>query len=171
MIYDFTDIIERPIEKVVEAFRDSLPNLAPYLPNILAIETLEKRAEGEIQEIVNRWYSSWVPPAPIRKMIKIDELSWTDYATWLIPENKVVYRLVFDRLDEIVSVNGETAFFKIGDKTQVRYTGHISVNLPKLETISSLLSRTIGDQISKMIMTVVRPNMFAVNRGVEALLT
>jgi len=170
MIYDLEDTIRCPIIQVVEIFRDKLSALSPYLPNIEKIETLERSEEGNTINLINKWYGKVILPPVLHKIIKVDKLDWTDYATWHVPENRVVYRLEFDGFEQIAFVNGETSFAADGLNTRVRYSGHVVLNLSQKIGIPELLSQSLGTQISKMILTLVKPNMLKANRGVEKLL-
>ena len=82
MKVDVTIDISHPRDRVFQAYRDKLPELVSYLPNVRGIQVKERREEGGKILLVNRWQGGGDIPAVARSFISANLLEWDDYATW-----------------------------------------------------------------------------------------
>jgi len=171
MIYDVEDTIRYSIDRVALVFRDRLPDLAAHLPHIEQIEPISRKEEGDLLYAVNRWTAKAVLPPALHKIVKVDQIHWIDDGIWHLKENRVTYKLSFSILENLAWVNGETALSDNGDgSTKVRYSGHVVLNTEGLSATPNLLAKSLGTQLAKFLMTLVKPGLIETGRGVELLL-
>ncbi len=76
-------VVRVPREELFVIVRDRLPHLAKTLPDISAIDELERTSpEKGIVRVVNRWSVRQQVPSFLRKQLGTDKVSWLDFAEW-----------------------------------------------------------------------------------------
>ena len=80
MDFKVTEIINHPHEEVYLTYRDRLPQLVPYLPNVDDVEVLEDEDTEEGKRLLNRWIVSGSIPRTVRPFFKDKRLSYLDRA-------------------------------------------------------------------------------------------
>src|SRR5437773_1440734 len=77
-------VFPRPL--VFATYRDRLPELVPYLPNIREIKVLEREEKPGGQEghlrLLNLWRASADIPKVAQAVLKPEALAWKDHAHW-----------------------------------------------------------------------------------------
>src|SRR5687768_82877 len=69
-------------ERVFAVYRDKLPELVPYLPNVRGIAVTSRKEEGSRLLLVNHWKGGGDIPAAARSVLSEKVLEWDDHATW-----------------------------------------------------------------------------------------
>lgn len=167
---DIRDTIHFPRDLVFEAYRDKLPELDAYLPNIESI-TIERRIvrdDGCI-ELVNRWQAARSEvPAVIRPFIKPELLQWHDYAVWDSNEHVCRWRTEMVAFDGAIVSEGINYYRVIDENTmEVHLTGTIQVDASKIPGVPRLMAGKVASAVESGVLKVTEPNLRAVNRGLE----
>src|SRR5438874_445212 len=82
MRLDVSVEIPFPRADIFAVYRDKLPELVPYLPNVRGISVVSRTDEGSITRLLNRWKGGGEIPGPVRKLLSENLLEWDDHATW-----------------------------------------------------------------------------------------
>ncbi|MBI2058367.1 MAG: hypothetical protein HYT87_01215 [Nitrospirae bacterium] len=171
MKFSIEDEIHHPFESVYPTYRDKLVSLVPYLPDVKSIEILEKERKGKRLRLVNRWTARTQVPGVVRKIIGLDQVMWLDHADWDDDAHRVAWRFEIPGLDDYVQASGKNEFFDEKGKTKVCLSGEFTIDATKHPRVPRLLARTIQPQVEKFIFVLIKPNLLAVNRGLEKLLS
>src|SRR5215472_15564287 len=65
-----------PRDRVFTAYRDHLPDLLPYLPNVKRVEVKSREEKGHIVNLVNEWQGGGEIPAAVRAIIGDSMMGW-----------------------------------------------------------------------------------------------
>ena len=75
--------LTHPALLVFETLRDKTPDLVAFVPNIEAVEVLERREEPPVVHLYNRWQGAEGDvPKVARPFVKKELISWNDRAAW-----------------------------------------------------------------------------------------
>lgn len=167
---DIRDTIHFPRDLVFDVYREKLPELDEYLPNIDSI-TVEHRAvrdDGCI-ELVNLWQASHKEvPAVLRPFIKPEMLQWRDYATWDCSGHVCRWRTELAFLDGAISSSGINHYTVVDESTmEIHLTGSIEVDASKLRHVPRLMAGKVAGAIEGAVLKMTEPNLRAINRGFE----
>lgn len=167
---DIRDTIRFPRQEVFETYRDRLPELAAYLPNIdlITVESRTEREDGRI-ELLNLWKAArGEVPAVARPFVKPDMLQWHDHALWDNTAFTCAWRTEPFFLKDAVSSTGTNHFRDLGDDTmELHLTGTIEVDGAKLPGVPRLMSRKVASAVESFVVKMMEPNLRAINRGLE----
>ena len=156
-------------EQVFTAYRDHLPDMVQYLPNIQKIE-VAKRTEATpgVIALENHWYGRAEIPKAAQSIIKPELLRWIDRATWYNDEWRCDWQIELFFLKEAVSCRGEDTFKETGPRScEMVITGDLSIDLHKVPGIPSFLVGSLQPQIEKFIVSLITPNFHTVNQGIS----
>ena len=168
MDYRAEATIERPREDVYRVYRDYMPDLVPYLPNIRGIEVKSRKDLGPRAELVNVWHGGGEIPAAVRSFLSDGMLSWTDYATWDEPTWTCDWRSVSHSFEQAMNSVGHDDFVELGPRrTAIRITGKLVIDGTKIPKIPRLLAGTVGKAVEAFLVKQVQDNLGEVARGVE----
>lgn len=159
--------IPYPRQRVFEVYRDKLPELVPYLPNVRSITVTSRKDEQHVVNLINRWKGGGEIPATVRKFLSEDLLEWDDYATWNDQELTCEWKTVVPAIKEAVSAWGKNRFFEVGGKTRLEINGEITVDASKVKLVPRMLAGVVGPAIEGFLVANIRPNLLAVSKGVE----
>jgi S-adenosylmethionine:diacylglycerol 3-amino-3-carboxypropyl transferase len=162
--------IAHPLEMVFPVYRDRLPEVVPYIPDISAIRVLAREEGGGLVRLHNEWVSDREVPSVVSKFIKPEHLCWDDHATWNNAETACDWVLKTRAFTEAVSCTGRTALVAEGDHTLVRLTGEFALDVAKIRGVPAFLARRLAPQLEKFIVSLVTPNLERVNESLEAFL-
>lgn len=166
---DIRDDIDYSLDRVYEAFRDDLKELATYLPDIsdIIVEKHE-RVDDDTTKVINIWKASAEEiPKIAASFISPDKLQWTDHATWHDGETYCDWEMEVGFFPEAVSCKGTTRYTKKGNITQVHISGDLQVDAKKIPGVPRLLAGKLGDAVEKFVVKMITPNLKATNRGME----
>ncbi len=167
MRLDVTVDIPYPREKVFTVYRDRLPELVQYLPNVRAIEVKQRVDEGATTRLLNRWKGGGEIPAVVRKFLSEELLEWDDYATWHADRWLTEWKTVVPAFKEAVKAEGQNRFEAAGDKTRFTISGVIEVDATRVKLVPRILAGTVGPAVEKFIVSAIKPNLLAVADGVR----
>jgi hypothetical protein len=156
-------------DKVFDAYRDNLPDMVQYLPNISKIEVADR---GEPDEHTVTFENHWFADAPIPKLaqafIKPEMLKWVDYAKWNSEEHSCEWRIETFFMKEAVQCSGKNTFKVLDDnRMEMTINGDLTVNVKGVPGVPRLLAGKIQPQLEKFIIALITPNFHKINSGIE----
>jgi len=158
--------IDQPRDVVFRAYRDLLPDLISYLPNVRRIDVKSRQEKGHLVELVNQWYGGGDIPAPLRAVLSDAVLSWTDYAEWNEQDFTCKWRNE-TAFKEAVNSHGVNHFVELGpNRMAIRIDGRIDVDASKVPGVPRLVAGKIGKLIESFLIKQVQDNLQEVARGV-----
>lgn len=159
-----------PRELVYATYRDRLPELVPYLPNIRAIEVESRRAEPPRLFLVNVWRGGGEVPSVARAFVSEKMLSWTDHAEWDDARWAVKWRMEAHAFKDAVHAVGENTFLATPDGgCRLVVEGDLTIDGKKLP-VPRLLAGSVGGAVEKFLAAMIRPNLTEVAKGVDKFL-
>lgn len=167
MHFEISDVVRRPLEKVFNTYRDNLVDLVPHIPNVKRIEVLEREEEDKKVKLTNKWYGEKEIPKVVRKFVKKDEVTWLDCAEWVEGEKVCNWEIEPVFFKDYVKAKGQNRFISDGNYTKVEITGDLWIDLSKHPKVPKFLIKTVVKQIERFILVLIKPNLTAVNRGLE----
>lgn len=164
-------IIKHPRAMVYEAYRDRLPEIAPYIPDIREIR-VESREESEgAIKLHNVWIADREVPAYARAFLKPEMLQWDDLADWRDAESCVHWKLRLRVFTESVTCGGTNSFVDAGDgTTKVRLDGDLDIDVKKIPGVPRMLAGGIKPKVEKFIVSLITPNLKQVNESLQQFL-
>ena len=164
-------LIAHPVERVFEAYRDRLPEVAAYLDDIREIRVEAREDQGGSVRLHNVWASDKDIPAVAQKFIKPEHLLWDDHATWTASTHSCEWQIVTRVFTDAFSCRGRTRLEPAGEgKTKVVLEGELSVDIAKVKGVPRMFARTIGPQVEKFIVALVKPNLEQTNVAIGSFL-
>jgi hypothetical protein len=161
-----------PRERVFVTYRDRLPELLPYLPNIrgLEVRTREDRA-GEVH-LVNAWQGGGEIPSAARAVIRESMLSWTDHATWRAGDFVCAWRTEVHAFPGALQSSGTNRFVELAEgRTRIEFRGDLICDASRVPGVPRLLARGLNGTIEKLFVGKIAENLTAVGQGIGKLLT
>ena len=157
-------LISQPRDAVFRAYRDSLPDLLDYLPNVRGIEVKSRKDDGPRTSMVNVWHGGGDIPAPIVKILGDSSLSWDDFATWNQDAWTVEWNIRTSVFTEAVSCSGKNTFIELGpDRTRLEIVGDISIDVKKVKGVPSFLAGSIGKTVENFLVKQITANLTSVS--------
>src|SRR5688572_27332477 len=156
-----------PRERVFQVYRDKLPELLPYLPNVRGITVVSRTDEGAVTKLLNRWKGGGEIPGPVRKFLSEDLLEWDDHAEWNATEWTCAWKTVVPAFKDAVESSGKNRFEDLGGRTRLTIAGDLKVDAGKVKGVPRLLSGTVSPVIETFLVNAIKPNLIQTARGVE----
>src|SRR5262245_54422680 len=125
-------IIPFPREQVFAAYRDRLPELTDFLPNIRSINVLERKDRGDEIDLVNEWVGGGDIPKAALAVLKESMLRWTDYATWKPSSYSVDWRTEVGGFPGVVKSSGTNRYIEVSEGTRLEIRGSLVCDTSKL---------------------------------------
>ncbi len=160
-----------PRQVVYEAYRDRLPEMVDYLPNISHIDVLQSRRDGHMLHLLNEWHARADIPTVARRVIKPEMLRWNDIAAWHDDGHFVEWRFEMAFLSEQVDVKGRNEFIEAGpDRTVVRIRGTLAIDGERIPGLPRVIGRRAAPQIERFVVALVEPNLRKTAEAVQRFL-
>lgn len=154
----------RPL--VFATYRDSLPDLVRYLPNIREIKVLARTDRGEEVDLVNEWKGGGDIPAVARSILSESMLTWTDHATWFATDFRVEWRTDVHAFPGAVKSAGTNRYIEIPEGTRLSIRGTFTCDASKVPAVPRLLAKSVGGTIEKVMVAQIAKNTIEIARGV-----
>jgi len=159
-----------PLDQVFAAYRDRMPELTEYLPNIRKIEVLERQDKvGEVY-LVNAWEGGGDIPKVARAVLSESMLRWTDYATWKEGTHSVEWRTEVHAFPGAVKSSGTNRFVAAGGGTRLEIRGDLTCDSARIPGVPRFFARTVNAAAEKLLVGQVSVNLVEVGKGVGKLL-
>lgn len=162
--------IRHPRVAVFRAYRDRLPELAPYLDDIKEIRVLSRKEEAGVVNLHNEWVSDREIPSFAQKILKPEYLRWDDFAVWTEGAFTCDWTIKTRAFTDAVSCKGRNTFVEDGQGTRVVLTGDLTIDLREIPGVPRLLAGTIAPQVEKFIISLITPNLEKVNASLQRFL-
>lgn len=162
--------IHHPRDVVFAAYRDRLPEIATYIPDIKEILVRSREAQGAQIKLHNEWVSDREVPAFAQKFLKPEFLRWDDFAVWDEASKSCSWTIKTRAFTEAVACSGKNQFLEDGDGTRVLLTGDLTINLREIPGVPRFLAGTVAPQVEKFIVSLITPNLEQVNRSLQRFL-
>ncbi len=152
---------------VFEIYRDKLPDLVKYLPNIRGITQVSRTEEGSAIKLLNHWKGGGDIPGVVRKFLSEDLLEWDDHATWYGDKFTCDWRTVVPSFKDAVDSAGHNRYDEVGpNATRLTIAGDLKVDAGKIRGVPRFLGGTIGPVIEAFLVSTIKPNLISVAKGV-----
>lgn len=162
--------IRYPREQVYLAYRDRLPEIAQYIPDIEQITVLLREPTSDGIRLHNEWAASREIPAYVQSIVKPEHLRWDDFAEWHDDEHYVAWRLATRAFTDAVQCTGRNTFLEDGGGTVVRLTGDLQLDLRDIPGVPRFLATRLAPQVERFIVSLITPNLERVNASIERFL-
>ena len=160
-------VIPFPRLRVYQAYRDELPVLVEFLPNVRSIEVRSRQDDGPRVELVNVWHGGGDIPAAVRTVLSESMLSWTDYASWDQDAWTCKWRIETHSFKEAVACSGENSFIELGgDRTRLEIRGQIAIDMKHVKAVPSFLAGSLGRTVEQFLVKQITGNMTSVSDGI-----
>ena len=159
-----------PLERVFSAYRDRLPELTEYLPNIRRIEVVSREEAGDEVRLVNEWTGGGDIPKAALAVLKESMLKWKDHATWKAATRTVEWRTEVGAFPGAIKSSGLNRFVEVPGGTKLEIRGSLVCDAGKLPGVPRLLAGGINPVVEKFLVGQVSVNLVEVAKGVGKLL-
>lgn len=168
MKIDSESRIHHPRDRVFAAYRDRLPEVAEYIPDIKEIKVLS-REEGEgVIKLHNEWVGATEIPSAFKMFLKPEHLRWDDFATWKGGEWACEWQIKTRVFTDAVKCSGRNVFHEDGEgRTRVKLAGDLTIKLEAIPGVPGFLGRRLAPQVEKFIVNLITPNLERVNASLE----
>ena len=158
--------LHHPIEKVFEAYRDRMAEVAAFLPDVESIEVISRTEEDGKVILHNEWRADVDIPAVATKFLKPEHLRWDDYATWDTGLRKCAWRIETRVFSDGFTCAGTTELTEDGDGTRIVLDGDISISLSGVPGVPGFLGKRIAPQVEKFVVALIAPNLEKTNEAI-----
>jgi hypothetical protein len=163
--------IHHPRDVVFEAYRDRLPEIVSYLPDIREIVVRDRKESGSVVTLHNEWFAATDVPRVIQSVVKAEMLRWDDFASWEASEYICSWRLRVGAFTEAVHCAGTNTFIADGpSQTRVVLAGELTLDLSSVRGVPRFMAKKIAPQIERFVVAMITPNLQRVNQSLQAFL-
>jgi hypothetical protein len=162
--------IKYPRDQVYRTYRDRLPEIAKYIPDIREIVVKSREETADRVKLHNEWVAEREIPAFAQAVLKPEHLRWDDHAEWHDDEHYVAWTLKTRAFTDAVRCSGRNTFLEDGAGTRVVLTGELAIDLKEIPGVPGFLAKRIAPQVEKFIVSLVTPNLERVNASIERFL-
>ena len=163
--------IHHPREVVFRAYRDRLPEIAAYIPDIREIVVREREGAGAVVKLHNEWFADTDVPRVMQSIVRPEMLRWDDYASWNADTHICAWRLRVGAFTEAVNCAGTNTFVDEGpEQTRVVLAGDLNLDLSEVRGVPRFMAKKIAPQIERFIVAMITPNLERVNQSLQAFL-
>jgi hypothetical protein len=163
-------VLPFPRPLVFATYRDRLPDLVRYLPNIREIKVRSRADRGPEVDLVNDWKGGGDIPAVARSVLSESMLSWTDHATWFEADFRVDWRTDVHAFPGAVKSAGTNRFVEVPEGTRFSLRGTFTCDASKVPGVPRLLAKAASGTIEKMMVSQIAKNTIEIARGVAKML-
>jgi hypothetical protein len=164
-------IIRHPQERVYEAYRDRLSEIAAYIPDVKEIIVKSRDEKPGVVTIHNEWIADKEVPVYARAFLKPEMMRWDDFAVWTDAKSQVAWTLKLRVFADSVKCGGTNTFKRIDDdKTAVTLEGDLDINLKTIPGVPNLLAGGLKPKVEKFIVSLITPNLERVNQSLQQFL-
>lgn len=160
-----------PRELVYSTYRDRLPELVPFLPDVKGItvttRTDDPDGKSGVTKFLNHWQASTDVPNVLQAVIKPEMLAWDDSATWDQGQWTCDWTIKTRMFTENVTCYGHNTYIVDGDHTILQIRGELDVSLKGVPGVPRFLASKIAPQVEKLIVTLLKPNLLSVAKGLQ----
>jgi hypothetical protein len=157
--------------EVFAVYRDKLPDLVKYLPNVRGISVTSRTDDGPVVKLLNRWKGGGEIPGMVRKFLSEDLLEWDDHAVWKQDSFSCDWRTIVPAFKDAIDAAGTNQFQELGpERTRLIIAGELKCDAAKIKGVPRLMSGMVGPAVETFLVATVKPNLISVAKGVEQFL-
>lgn len=154
-----SSVIRHPRARVFHAFRNELPKVAAFMPNIQQINTVACEDATGGARVHNEWIARGEIPKVAQGIIKPEMLRWDDHAVWDDANTRCTWTLKLRVFTDNVRCSGQTVLTDEAGGTRVTLTGTLEIDLKNIPGVPRFLAGTISPQVEKFVVALVTPNL------------
>lgn len=158
--------LHHSIDKVFEAYRDRMSEVAAFLPDIESIQVLSRVEEDGRVVLHNEWRGDVEIPKVASKFLKPEHLRWDDYATWQTDTRSCSWRIETRVFNDGFSCSGTTKLTEDGDGTRIVLDGDLKIQLQGVPGVPGFLGKRLAPQIEKFVVALIAPNLEKTNEAI-----
>ncbi|GIV64704.1 MAG: hypothetical protein KatS3mg045_2043 [Bellilinea sp.] len=147
-----------PRDAVYRTYRDRLPELVNWMPNVRAIEVQARNEQPQALEMVLVWHGGGDIPTAARAFLSEAMLSWTDYSYWDNRHYLTRWRIVPHAFTEAVDCQGENQFIATGHSTIITSRGHLRIDPKRITGVPFFLASMIARVVEEYLGQRIEPN-------------
>ncbi|MDF1563176.1 MAG: hypothetical protein P1V51_09040 [Deltaproteobacteria bacterium] len=163
-------VIPFPRDLVYRTYRDRLPEMLPYLPNVKTIEVESRKEEGDHVHLVNIWKGGGDLPKAVQAVLSESALSWTDHADWYGDKWECHWRVEPHTFREAVSSEGTNFYTEVEGGTRLEIRGEMTLDAKKIRGVPRLLAGKVGRLAEEFIVKAVQKNLEDVSKSLTRFL-
>jgi hypothetical protein len=149
------------------AYRDELPQVVHYLPNVQCINVLKREVKDKTVSLHNEWVGKGEIPKVAQGIIKPEMLRWDDFAEWKDEKWLVEWNIKIRVFTDNIRCQGTNRFVEEGPSlTRVHLTGNLELSLKDIPGVPRILAGSITPQIEKFVIGLIKPNLEQVNDAI-----
>lgn len=161
-------VIPFPREAVFRVYRDELPQVAAFIPNVRSIEVRARAEEGSTLRLHNVWHGGGDIPAAVRAVVDEKVLSWDDFAAWDAGTLEASWTIRTHAFTDAVSCSGRTRILAVGEgKSRVELTGQFAIDARKVAGVPAILAGSIGKTVEGFLARQITANLAATTDAVS----
>lgn len=163
-----SSVIRYPLARVYRAYRDELPAIAAFMPNIKEIKVLSQADIPGGIRLHNEWAGKGEIPRIAQSIIKPEMVKWDDYADWEDAHTRCQWRIATRFFTEKVTCGGTNRLSAEGpNATRVTLAGSLEIDLRDVPGVPRFLADGLAPQIERFIIALITPNLEQVNGALE----
>ena len=171
MKIESTSYIDHPRDRVYEAYRDQLPEVARFIPDVASIRVASRdELDGGVVKLHNVWKSDRDVPRAARAVIKPEHLEWDDHATWHDDAYYCDWQIKTRVFEDAVDCRGKTILHERGEGTRVELVGELQISLDSVPGVPGFVGRRLAPKLESFIVDLITPNLERTNDAVGAFL-
>lgn len=168
MLISAQSVIRHSRARVYRAYRDELPAIARYMENIKEINILKAEPRPGGLKLHNEWVGKAEIPRVVQNIVRPEMVRWDDFADWDDPAWTCSWHLKIRVFSDNFKCSGTNRFEEVGPKaTRVNLSGTLDIHLKDIPGVPRLLAGPLAPQVEKFIVSLIRPNLEAVNVSLE----
>lgn len=167
MIISTRTYLPFPRSLVYSTYRDRLPELIPYMPNIRGVAIKSREERGEHIEQVNEWYGGGDIPSAARSILDESMLSWTEHALWNEANFTTAWKIKTHAYTEAVLCKGHNRFLEHEQGTLITSEGELSIDSRQIKNVPSFIAKMVGGVVEDFLGKKIEPNLIQMSEGVH----
>ncbi len=161
-------VVTHPREAVYGAYRDRLPEIAEYIPDVKEIRAESREEKDGELHIHNVWVGDREIPTFARAFLKPEMLEWDDYARWSDEDSAVRWELKLRVFRDSMTCSGINTFVTHReDATKVVIDGDLDIDLKSIPGVPKMLAKGLKPRVEKFIISLITPNLEQMNVSLQ----
>lgn len=161
-----SSIIAHPLDRVYRAYRDELPAIAAFMPNIKDIVVVSREDVPDGVKLHNVWAGKGEIPKVAQGIVKPEMVKWDDYAHWHDGAWYCDWKIQTRFFTDNVRCGGTNRFTAEGaDRTRVTLAGTLELSLKDVPGVPRIMAGSIIPHIERFVIALITPNLERVNES------
>lgn len=173
MNFDFAQPLATDAATAFMVLHDRFTDLPAYLPNVLSIREVERRApdsDGSVRT-VHRWQADpELIPKIARTFLKPSLLEWVGDAHWQPASGQVNFVFSSDHFAGLYSCDGTFRIVTRGAGCDIRIDVRFDVYPERLPGVPKWMARRAAPVVEQTLVSAVRPSLAALPQALTHLL-